>query len=999
MFPRLTSDVSGERAFMADQDAKNNTPTCYVGLGASAGGLEALDAFFDAMPAESGMAFVVIQHLSPDYKSLMAELLSKHTDMAVRRAEEGMAVEANTVYIIPPRKNLRMFHGKLLLSEQERNERGINLPIDVFFESLAQDQGEKSVGVVLSGTGSDGARGIRAIKEAGGMVLVQSDDTARFDGMPRAAVATGLADFVLPVHHMPDRLISFASHPYITQTGPASPLLMDEDRLARIFAMLREQTRVDFTFYKQSTIVRRIERRMTVNQIRELAEYVEFMENRRSEVMALYRELLIGVTSFYRDAQVWEALAEKHLAQIFEQRENKDVRMWVAGCSTGEEAYTLAMICADWMERYGERFDVKIFATDIDRDAISRAGAGVFPESVAADLSPRLLTKYFSRRGDRFQIVRSIREMVVFAQHNLLTDPPFTNLDLVTCRNLLIYLQPVLQQRVVDAFNFALNPGGLLVLGSSETVGDGAGYFEALDSRGRIYRSRGRSRKAGRGDLPPQGPRWTAVGHGAHGARLSLGLREEERLIDRLLGTLAEDCLPPSVVVNEHLEVLHIVGDTSGYLKLPAGKVLNDITRMASDDLAIPLATGLRKVFAEGKELRYTNIRLERLGEQVTVDLRIRLLRGRKGQEPLAIFYLEERGAAAPAPDTTEGSAYDASAATEQRIHDLEQELQFSRENLQATIEELETSNEELQATNEELLASNEELQSTNEELQSVNEELHTVNAEYQLKIIELTELNNDLDNLLGSSHIYTLFLDENLDVRKFTPALDAVFPLIQTDVGRPFEHLRHRLLDVDPLRIVREVAETGARREIEVQTDDGAWFLMRVLPYKVAEGVSSGIVLTLVDITSLKATRRELISSERRFARLFETLSEGVVYQDADGRITDANDAAQEILGLSLDEMTGRTSMHPEWRAMRADGSPFPGEKHPAMVTLATGEPCQDVLMGVYNPQIGQTGWISISTMPLFLDESDRVAEVYSRFRLLDDETAAARRAGEGAS
>jgi two-component system CheB/CheR fusion protein len=999
MFPRLTSDVSGERAFMADQDAKNNTPTCYVGLGASAGGLEALDAFFDAMPAESGMAFVVIQHLSPDYKSLMAELLSKHTDMAVRRAEEGMAVEANTVYIIPPRKNLRMFHGKLLLSEQERNERGINLPIDVFFESLAQDQGEKSVGVVLSGTGSDGARGIRTIKEAGGMVLVQSDDTARFDGMPRAAVATGLADFVLPVHHMPDRLISFASHPYITQTGPASPLLMDEDRLARIFAMLREQTRVDFTFYKQSTIVRRIERRMTVNQIRELAEYVEFMENRRSEVMALYRELLIGVTSFYRDAQVWEALAEKHLAQIFEQRENKDVRMWVAGCSTGEEAYTLAMICADWMERYGERFDVKIFATDIDRDAISRAGAGVFPESVAADLSPRLLTKYFSRRGDRFQIVRSIREMVVFAQHNLLTDPPFTNLDLVTCRNLLIYLQPVLQQRVVDAFNFALNPGGLLVLGSSETVGDGAGYFEALDSRGRIYRSRGRSRKAGRGDLPPQGPRWTAVGHGAHGARLSLGLREEERLIDRLLGTLAEDCLPPSVVVNEHLEVLHIVGDTSGYLKLPAGKVLNDITRMASDDLAIPLATGLRKVFAEGKELRYTNIRLERLGEQVTVDLRIRLLRGRKGQEPLAIFYLEERGAAAPAPDTTEGSAYDASAATEQRIHDLEQELQFSRENLQATIEELETSNEELQATNEELLASNEELQSTNEELQSVNEELHTVNAEYQLKIIELTELNNDLDNLLGSSHIYTLFLDENLDVRKFTPALDAVFPLIQTDVGRPFEHLRHRLLDVDPLRIVREVAETGARREIEVQTDDGAWFLMRVLPYKVAEGVSSGIVLTLVDITSLKATRRELISSERRFARLFETLSEGVVYQDADGRITDANDAAQEILGLSLDEMTGRTSMHPEWRAMRADGSPFPGEEHPAMVTLATGEPCQDVLMGVYNPQIGQTGWISISTMPLFLDESDRVAEVYSRFRLLDDETAATRRAGEGAS
>jgi len=967
------------------QDTK---PTCYVGLGASAGGLEALDSFFDAMPAQSGLAFVVIQHLSPDYKSLMAELLSKHTEMTVQRAEEGMLVEANTVYIIPPRKNLRMFHGKLLLSDQERNERGINLPIDVFFSSLAEDQGEKAVGIVLSGTGSDGARGIRSIKEAGGMVLVQTDDSARFDGMPRAAVATGLADFVLPVDEMPDKLIAFAAHPYIAQPAQASTLLLDEDRLARIFAMLREQTRVDFTFYKQSTIVRRIERRMTVNQIQELADYVAFMESRRSEVTALYRELLIGVTSFYRDPAVWTSLAENHLNSIFEHRESKDVRMWVAGCSTGEEAYTLAMVCADWMERYGERFDVKIFATDIDREAISRAGAGLYPEAVAADLTPRQLTKYFSRQGDRFQIVRSIREMVVFAQHNLLTDPPFTNLDLVTCRNLLIYLQPVLQQKVVDGFNFALNPGGLLMLGTSETTGEVSSYFDTLDTRLKLYRSRGRSRHLV-GEHGRVAPRWSASGARVLGVRPPAGSREEERFIDRMLATLSEDCLPAAVVVNEQFEVLHILGDTAGYLKLPSGKVLNDITRMVNDDLAIPLATGLRKVFADGQELRYTNVRLTRNGQPVVVDMRMRLLKGRKGQEPLAIFYLQERDDAPPSLITNPADTYDASEATEQRIRDLEQELQFSRENLQATIEELETSNEELQATNEELLASNEELQSTNEELQSVNEELHTVNAEHQQKIIELTELNNDLDNLLSSSHIYTLFLDENLDVRKFTPDLDAVFPIIQSDVGRPFEHLRHRLIDADPLQIVREVASSHTAREVEVQTEDGGWFLLRVLPYRIDEEVASGIVLTLVDITSLKTTRRELITSERRFARLFETLTEGVVYQDSSGRITDANQAAQDILGLTLDEMTGRTSAHPDWCALRPDGSPFPGEDHPAMRTLRSGKPIKNELMGIYNPRQERTNWILVSTMPLSIAEDDSVTEVYARFEQVDDNTA----------
>ncbi|MBD3221016.1 PAS domain S-box protein, partial [bacterium] len=965
----MTSPETSESRKGSEQTA----PICVVGLGASAGGLEALDAFFDTMPGNSGMAFVVIQHLSPDYKSLMAELLAKHTEMTVKRAEEGMTVEPNTVYIIPPRKNLRMFHGKLLLSDQERNERGINLPIDVFLGSLAEDQGEKAVGIVLSGTGSDGARGIRSIKEAGGMVLVQAPDTARFDGMPRAAMSTGMADFVLPVTEMPPRLLAFATHPYVAKPPQSSPLLLEEDRLARIFAILREHTRVDFTSYKQSTIVRRIERRMTVNQIQDLGEYVALMESRRSEVTALYRELLIGVTSFYRDPEVWDELADRHLTSLFQDRASKEVRMWVAGCSTGEEAYTLAMLCSDWMERYGERFDIKIFATDIDRDAITRAGQGLYPDAVAADLSPRLLTKYFSRQGDRVQIVRPIREMVVFAQHNLVTDPPFTNLDLVCCRNLLIYLQPILQLKVIDAFNFALNQDGILVLGTSETTGDSTGYFEPLDTKRKIYRSRGRARQAPQGELQREGPRWPVNSGRMVGLRMPLTAREEERFIDRLLGTLTKDCLPLAVVVNEQLEVIHILGETDGYMKLPSGKVLNDVSRMLVDDLAIPVATGLRKVFAAGNELKYSNVRVNKQGENVLVDLRIRLLDGRKGQDPLAIFFIEETDGVQRPIVTGDQEHYDATEASEQRINDLEQELQFTRENLQATIEELETSNEELQATNEELLASNEELQSTNEELQSVNEELHTVNSEYQHKIVELTELNNDFDNLLSSSRIYTLFLDEHLEVRKFTPDLEAVIPIRDTDIGRPFEHLRHQLLDVDPLKIVREVEASGKPHAIEVQTVGGNWYLMRVLPYQISEGVAAGIVLTLVDITSLKTTRRELMTSERRFARLFETLAEGVVYQDADGHVTDANAAAQEILGLTLDEMLGRTSTHPEWRALRADGSDWPGGDHPAMRALRTGEPIHDELMGIHNPRLGGTRWMLVSAVPLQDAESDR--------------------------
>ena len=900
------------------QEIEIASPICYVGVGASAGGLEALESFFSQMTADSGMAFIVIQHLSPDYKSMMVELLSKRTAMPVRRAEEGMRVEANSVYLIPPKKILSIFHGKLLLSESD-HIRGLNLPIDVFLRSLADDQAEKAIGIILSGTGSDGVRGIRAIKEAGGIVMVQSEESARFDGMPRAAISTGLADFVLPPDEMPQRLLSFVRQPYPPKPDQPQALLPDEDGLTRIFALLRERTRVDFTHYKPSTVVRRIERRMTMNQLHDLRDYVKFMESYAGEVIALYRELLIGVTNFFRDREVFDELEINHLPRLFERVESREVRFWVAGCSTGEEAYTLAMLSREVLERLGKRIDVKIFATDLDRDAILRASGGVYPESIVADLPPGYLTKYFHRREDHhYQVDRSLREMVVFAQHNLIKDPPFTKIELVSCRNLLIYLQPILQRKALELINFSLNPQGVLLLGSSETTGDLADLFETLHQKYKIYVSRGKRHPTGNSlefsALPDVRPRQNRPR--LPGGPFPLRGSQEERLFDRLLQALAHDYVPLAVVVNEQMEALHILGDPDGYFRLQSGKILNDITKIAVPDLAIPLASGLQRVFKTGEELNYAGIRVKWRDESRTVQVRIRPLPGKKGQEPLALVFVEQ-AASRPAEPAASGGAqvYDAGQEAEQRIQDLEQELQFSRENLQATIEELETSNEELQATNEELLASNEELQSTNEELQSVNEELqsvneelHTVNAENQSKIIELIELNNDLDNLITCTRIATLFLDENMVIRRFTPEIKRIFRVLDSDVGRPVSHLIHTLADVDPYELIQTVVASATELEREVRTQDGAWFLMRVLPYHIGAETVSGVVLTFTDIGLFKTVREALSDRETRLSSLYRAVPVGI------GRVAsrvflEVNDPLCEMLGYAREELVGQSS------------------------------------------------------------------------------------------
>lgn len=837
-------------------------PILYVAIGASAGGLEAIEAFFSQMPADSGMAFIVVQHLSPDYKSLMVELLSKRTSMMVFRAENQLEIKANCVYLIPPKKNLTIYHGQLMLTEQDHSQ-GLNLPIDIFFNSLAIDQGEKAVAIVLSGTGSDGMRGVKAVKEAGGMIVVQDENTAKFDGMPRSAISTGLADLVLPPEEMPAQLVAYSSRSEGAPLIPVDSRKQQQENVARIFALLRNRTGVDFTYYKPSTIIRRLERRMNLNQINEIDDYARFIENFPQELNLLYKELLIGVTSFFRDTEAFDYIASVVIPELFKNAEGDRLRIWVAGCSSGEEAYSLAILFSEYQEKVGRKLDIKIFATDIDRDAIVKAGNGLFPESSAMEIGQKRVGKYFVNRSGRLQIVRQLREMVVFAQHNLIKDPPFTNIDLISCRNMLIYLQPILQKKAMAMFHFSLRPEGkgYLFLGSSETTGEYSDSFKTVERKLKIFSTIGKRNVSSDRDFVNTFVQRTnerkVVSPMLSGMR---GLRpyQEDRILERLMQALADEMYPLIILVNEAAEIIYLIGDSTGVLKLPSGHMNNDIAKLATKAISIPLSTGLQKVFKKGDEVCYSNIKLQE-GFPYPINLYIKPLSEKKGQEKLAIIFIRPSASdTRPVSDKT-GNTFDVSRESQQRITDLEQELQFTKENLQATIEELETSNEELQATNEELLSANEELQSTNEELQSVNEELFTVNSEYQHKILELTELNNDIDNLLRSIEVGTIFLDENLEIRKFTPKVNKIIRMLEQDIGRPFQQLSHHIGNINLMEIVNRVQQSANPESVEYRSVDDNWYLIKVLPYKISPRLASGVVITFVDIDEIKIARKEL--------------------------------------------------------------------------------------------------------------------------------------------
>jgi two-component system CheB/CheR fusion protein len=846
-----------------------------VGIGASAGGLAAFEAFFGHMPFDSktGIAFVVVQHLDPDHKSILTELVRRCTRMRVYEVTDGMVMEPNCTYIIPPNRDLSLFDGKLHLVEPGAR-RGLRLPIDFFFRSLAVDRGDQSIGVILSGTGTDGTLGLRAIKETGGMSIVQEPRSAEYDGMPRSAITSGLADYILAPEQMPSRLLEYVKRTSKFRPGPGTASVDDASAwVLKIMAQLRSRTGHDFSNYKQNTIRRRVERRVAVNQIETLENYVRLLRQNPGELDTLFRELLIGVTGFFRDPGAFDALGDLALLAILTDRPpNVPVRVWVPGCSTGEEAYTIAMLLQEASDKLGRQSTVQIFATDIDQDSVEKARYGVYPANIAADVSPERLARFFTHEDkDFYRIKKTLRDQVVFALQDVIKDPPFSKLDLISCRNMLIYMEPVLQKRLLPLFHYALATGGFLLLGNSESVGEFTNLFLTVERKWKLYRRKEISFNAIASFAMPR----SLVGEGE---RAGAGVESKERktnlreVTERLL---LRNYTPASVAVNERGEILYVHGRSGKYLELPSGDATLDLLRAAREGLKVELANALRRIFADRQPIYYAGLEVRTNGGFETVNVTVELADGPTGAANVAVVTFQE----APHPSEKELPA-SAKASPERRpesstpldekdrhILSLERELRVKSETLQTTIEELETSNEEIKSANEELQSTNEELQSTNEELetskeelQSVNEELVTVNTELQQKMDGLARANNDMNNLLAGTGIGMLFVDHQLHIQRFTPAMTQIIKLIQSDVGRPVSDLVSNLAHYDRLgQDVRGVLDSLIPREAEVQTRENHWYLMRILPYRTVENVIEGAVLTFVDIRAQKRAEEEL--------------------------------------------------------------------------------------------------------------------------------------------
>jgi two-component system CheB/CheR fusion protein len=864
-----------------------------VGIGASAGGLEALERFFDSLPQRTtGMAFVVVQHLSPDFKSLMDELLSRHTSLPIALAEEGMQVEPDHVYLLPPKKELIISAGRLMLSERQQE---LSLPIDVFFRSLARDCGQRAVAIVLSGGGSDGSRGARDVRERGGLVLVQDVDSAQFGGMPKTALDAGVADWVLEPSQMPEVLLrrarEYSDTPLLARSGRSASQPQGIDA---VYRMLQEQFGIDFTHYKPSTVTRRIERRVALAHSADINEYVDRLRNQHDELDVLYRDLLIGVTRFFRDPKVFELLEQKVLPQLLLDRPETPLRVWVAGCATGEEAYSFAIALQELMFKLNmPNRQVKIFATDVHRGSLERAARALYDAEAVANVSADRLERYFVRVGSSYQVIPDLRQMIVFAAHNLIKDAPFTRVDLISCRNLLIYLQPPAQHRALSLFHFALNRNGALILGSSESPGSLLSDFETVDKHWRIYRRL--TERPLTIDARVAAPQRTAPAH-----TLSQIESTGRYSLTQLLGTydaLLDQVVPPSLLVSERGELIHAFNGGSRLLQLRDGRQGLDVLDLVTPELKMILVGGLKRTLSEGGPVVFKGVRIGAGGDEPPQRLTMRRILSRGGGPRHVLITCEAM------QGEHDGRAheheFDLEQISREQLSTLEAELNHTKESLQAAIEELETSNEELQASNEELQASNEELQSTNEELQSVNEELYTVNSEYQRKIAELTELTNDMDNLLSSTDVGTVFLDNQLRIRRFTPRIADTFSLVAHDIGRSIQTFAHRLDHPELLDDLKRVSDTGQPIERELRGPDGQAFFLRVLPYRT-RGAVDGVVLTLIDVTGLKTAEDELFHERYLLNSLLATVPDAISFKDKSGRFIRANRAMGERLGVA---------------------------------------------------------------------------------------------------
>ncbi|MGO4910584.1 chemotaxis protein CheB [Pseudorhodobacter sp. W20_MBD10_FR17] len=935
-----------KRASKPKPPAQKHVPRAVpiVGLGASAGGVQAFIDFFEAIPDKSGMAFVAIHHVHPDHESMMAELLAKHTKMTVALAKNDTPIAPDHVYIIPPKQFLRIENSTLYLTEPTER-RGMRMPIDYFLRSLALDKRENAIAVILSGTGGDGTAGIRSIKESGGIVLVQDPKEAEHDGMPRSAIASCMVDHILPVAKMPVVISNYIAHPY-SQTGSSTKVLGENARgaLSDIIAVLKAHTPINFENYKQGTLLRRIERRMALRHLENATDYLAVLKDSYDEVEKLCADFLISVTSFFRDPETFEYLAEHVIRDLVANcPSGQPIRIWVPACATGEEVYSLAILVLERI--YALRKDVKlqIFASDADEHALSVARAGIYPDVIAADVSPTRLTHFFEKEDHSYRIKPELRDVVVFAHHNILADAPFSKLDLISCRNLLIYLNAEAQERVIQMFHFALNDDGLLLLGASETANNHELYFKAQSKKHRLYKRVGLARH-GRFDFPIAknpifGRSATTLRGGAASHGIQLAELSQKLLIDRYA--------PAAVLINTRMEVLFVQGPTDQYLKVPPGAASQNVLNMARDGLRSKLGNTVRVAFTSDKDVT-TSGTLTRAGHKVPVSLTAHPLTV-DGAKLVLVTFVDQLVTGAEAEDDSQRDA-----ALQTR---LEQELETMRAELQTTIHEYELSTEELKASHEEAMSMNEEFQSTNEELetskeelQSLNEELTTINTQLQQKVEDERRLTDDLNNLLSSSGIATLFLDRDFNIMRFTPKTRDIFNVIANDVGRPFSDITGKIDDPALLTDAAKVLAQLVPIKLEVQAKYGKWYIRHILPYRTQDGKIGGVVVTFTDVTDIKVLHQANEDALQFAESIIGTISEPLLVLDADLKVVKASRSffttfkttAENVKGNPLFELQNGQWNQPELRKLLERVLPEKTSVEGHMVELVTTD--QDV-------------------------------------------------------
>jgi two-component system CheB/CheR fusion protein len=881
-----------------------------VGVGASAGGLETFSQLLQELPPDTGMGYVLIQHLDPKHESMLTSLLTRTTPMPVVEAADGLSVEPNHVYVIPPNTNLGILHGTLHLMPRGDPHKQ-HLPVDYFLRSLSEDQGARAIGVILSGTASDGALGLKAVKAEGGITLAQDPASAKYDGMPRSAIATGGVDFILPTEGIAKELARIAGHPYVARGAAARLELPPEavDDLSKIFLLLRGHTGNDFTYYKQSTVQRRIKRRMLLHKLERLKDYVRFLQQTPGELDALFQDILINVTGFFRDPETFEALKKTVFPRIMAGRSpDNPIRIWAAGCSSGEEAYSVAIALLEFLGDQATGIPIQIFATDIDANAIDKARAGVYPENIAADLTPARLQRFFMRVPEGYQIGKAIRDMCVFAVQNVIKDPPFSRLDLAVCRNLLIYLGNVLQKKVLQVLHYALKPTGFLMLGTSETVNGSADLFTRADRKNKIYTRKtaviplqyefaagapGLLETGGPAAPPPPAP-------------IDIPRQADRIILSRYA--------PPGVIIDHHLNIQHFRGQTGPYIEPAPGTATLNLIKMARQDLTVELRTVVHKAIKEGTSARTEGVRMRTDGESRTIAIQVIPIQRPAAGGPHFLVLFEEASPPPPAPETVQEKkpAKAVPGGLERRVRELEDEQVSNREHMQSIIEEQEATNEELSSANEEIQSANEELQSTNEELetakeelQSTNEELATVNEELENRNLELTQANSDLNNLLSSIDVPMLMLSEDLRIRRFTPSAQRLLNLIASDVGRPVSDIKPKFDVPDLSKLALEVIDALSPKAVEVRDPQGHCYSLRLRPYKTVENRVAGAVVVCIDITDAKD-----LEQERRLSTVVRDANDAITVQDLNGRILAWNPRAQQLYGYTEAEALAMSIM-----------------------------------------------------------------------------------------